>query len=95
MQYEKTVMETGYAPYDENGTTQSIVYERTQFELGNEDVLGGLDILLMPGKDGTGPRGNGPRDGSGGGKGNQGGGRGGNRGNGGQGPKKGGRKGGC
>jgi len=56
----------------------------------------GLDVLLlMPDRDGTGPRGGGRRDGSGGGKGNQGSGSGGNRGSSGQGSKTGGRKGGC
>lgn len=86
MQYE-----TDQLTYD--GYRPSEAYQQS-FETAGETTLGGLDILLMPGKDGTGPRGNGPRDGSGGGKGNQGG-RGGNRGSGGQGPKKGGKKGGC
>lgn len=52
-------------------------------------------LVLMPNKDGTGPKGGGKQDGSGGGKGNQGRGSGQNKGDRGQGPKTGGKKGGC
>ena len=56
----------------------------------------GIDALLMPNKDGTGPRGGGRQDGSGGGnQGNQGSGGGGNRTDKGQGSKTGGGKGDC
>ena len=58
--------------------------------------IGGLDtLLLMPNKEGTGPRGKGKNAGTGGGKGNQGSGGGTNKGSSGQGPKSGGKKGSC
>ena len=60
------------------------------------DEISGIESLtLLPDKDGTGPKGKGNQDGSGGGKGNQGQGGGGNKGGSGQGTKKGGGKGSC
>ena len=60
-----------------------------------EDTQSIDTLVLMPNKDGTGPKGKGNQDGSGGGSGNQGQGQGKNKNNGGNGQKTGGKKGDC